>query len=199
MVNPGIGQEKLSEKIGNVVVCVSFNEGKTKKMLTKTEKNWAFKQQESRLIVGVCSLYALQLIAEYPDVWIGVGLGAVVVAIQSQKWLKIPKRWGYLLLGIILVPALINWWATPGSAEVLLTRVQQFFSSSFGGESYGSAIDLIFNSARGFYIMLLLIAAWQGWQSYQQQDEMGAFVRNMLYSLAVVFSVDVFSGFVVPT
>ncbi len=168
-------------------------------MLTKTEKNWAFKRQESKLIVGVCSLYALQLIAEYPDAWIGLGLGALTIAIQTQKWIKRRPKWGYVLLGIILVPCLINWWATPGSAEVLLTRVQTFFSSSFGGESYGSAIDLIFNSARGFYIMLLLIAAWQGWQSYQQQDEMGAFVRNMLYSLAVVFSVDVFSGFVVPT
>ena len=167
-------------------------------MLTKTDKNWASKQKESKLIIGVCGLYTLQLIAEYPDVWIGVGLGALVIAIQNQKWIKNRKKWGYVLLGIILVPVLINWWATPGSAEVLLTRVQGFFSSSFGGESYGSAIDLIFNSARGFYIMLLLIAAWQGWQSYQQQDEMGAFVRNMLYSLAVIFSVDVFSSFVVP-
>ncbi len=35
MVNPGIGQEELSEKIGNVVVYISFNLGKNQENANK--------------------------------------------------------------------------------------------------------------------------------------------------------------------
>ena len=153
---------------------------------------------EQLLTVGVCSLYALQLISEYPVLWAFAGVGSLYIALQQQKRFKLNKKWLWGIIGLLMIPALINAWAAPGSAEVLLTRVQDFFGTSFGGGTYAAPIDLIFNSARGIYIFLLLIAAWQGWQSYQQSDETGAFVRNMLYSLLVIFAVDVFSTFVVP-
>lgn len=151
----------------------------------------------------VCSLYVLQLLCAYPYLWAGAGIAAIYLALKEQKWLKM-RRWAWIPIAIFLIPVLLNIWAEPSHA-ILLQRLQDFMVDEFGGAGgtegtdYVEFIDMIISSARMIYIIFLMIAAYQGWQQFQQSEELGSFVRSMVYSLGIIFSVDVISTFILPT
>ncbi|NJO94058.1 MAG: hypothetical protein HC820_06320 [Hydrococcus sp. RM1_1_31] len=160
-------------------------------------------QNDQRLIAAVTILYLLQLLLNYPAAWAFVGIGATFWWL-SQLQLSKSVRWTLMaILGLLIVPLLLHVWSQPSNA-VLLTRAQEFFVTSFstgtgGSAEYTTLIDLIFNSIRGVYIILLAVAGFQSWQDFRQQEEMSSFARMIFGSLVGIFGIDVISTFIIPT
>ncbi len=94
---------------------------------------------ETLLTVGVGCLYGLQLIAEHPDFWVFTGLGAIYVALSSQKWVSINKKQLWVIRGLIMIPLLLNLWANPSHAAFL---TQDFYLCSANS---GNSLNQSFN------------------------------------------------------
>jgi hypothetical protein len=165
---------------------------------------------DTLLVFGIAVLYILQLLVHQPELWPFAINGIAMVLLSGSKQLSpAQKRWGYVGLGGLILPALFFLWTTHAHA-VLLQDVQDFFVRSFGsvggedgGDGEGSGgiadlINLIFNSARGIYIIFVVKAVWDGWQDFRQQEELSAYVRIMLGSLLGIFSIDLIGGLVIP-
>lgn len=164
---------------------------------------------DTLLVFGIAILYILQLLVHQPELWPFAIIGVATILLGSSKLSPAQKRWGYVGLGGLILPALFFLW-TANAHAVLLQDVQDFFVSSFGsvgGEDGGDAegsggitdlINLIFNSARGIYIIFVVKAVWDGWQDFRQQEELSAYVRIMLGSLLGIFSIDLIGGLVIP-
>jgi hypothetical protein len=107
----------------------------------------------------------MQLLVHEPSLWPFAIIGVAFVLLGSSKLSPSQKRWGYVVGGLLILPALFFLWTTHAHA-VLLQDVQDFFVRSFGsvgssdsGDGEGSGgiadlINLIFNSARGIYKLL---------------------------------------------
>jgi hypothetical protein len=159
-------------------------------------------QKDQMLIVAVAITYLLQLLCNNPTLWAFVGMGATIWRIQQMKLSQKLKRIVLASMGTLLIPLLIFQWAQVSDA-FLLSRAQDFFSNSFatatgGSIEYTNLIDLIFNSIRGIYLILLAVAGFQSWQDFRQSEEMSSFARMCFGSLVGVFGIDVISTFIVP-
>ncbi len=158
------------------------------------------RKKEQLLMSALIIMYILQMVASAPYLWSFVGLGAAYIASQQFTWSKKHRRKFLTVLGVIAIPLMLALWAEPSHA-VLLSRVQDFLTDSFGtgtDEDYTPIVNMVVNSARAIYIFFLVIAGWNAVNDSQQGQEMSGFARNMLMSLLGVFVVDVMSVIIVP-
>lgn len=160
-------------------------------------------ERDLKLLAMVAITYLLQLLVNNPTLWAFIGIGATLWRIEQLNVNKKFKRIAIFSVGVLLILLIIVNSSQPSDA-FMLSRAQEFFTTSFGSAAGGSTdyknlIDLIFNSIRGVYIIFLCAAGINAWQDFRQQEEMSSFARIIFGSLVGVFSIDVISTFIIPT
>lgn len=160
-------------------------------------------RKDQLLATSMATLYLMQLQIAYQESWFFIGIGAFFWGLGKQQFSSSLKKFLIAILSLMLILLLLNTWSEPASA-VFLSRLQDFFSSSFGqnagaGEDFKNLIDLICNSIRAIYLIFLAGAIIQAWQDHNRGEEMSTYSRIFIGSLVGVFGFDVISTFIIPT
>ena len=139
------------------------------------------------------SLWAIILAA---ILWGGFYQGARQRSLQKKVLRGLFFVGGILLAGGLL----LNGWAEPSHA-VLLSGAQDFFSTQLTSSNDGSqttAVNLIFNVARGLYIFYLVIAILNAWNSARQDEDWIPVIKVPVMSLLAIFGLDIMTALVIP-
>ena len=94
---------------------------------------------------------------------------------------------------------LVNGWAEPSHA-ILLTDAQTFFTNNLttaGTASQATAVNMIFNVARGLYIFYLIIAVVGAWQTAQRDEDWVPVIKVPVMSLLAIFGLDIMTGLII--
>jgi hypothetical protein len=94
---------------------------------------------------------------------------------------------------------LLNTWADPSHA-ILLTDAQTFFTDQLtttGTASQTTAVNMIFNVARGLYIFYLIIAILNAWNSARQDEDWVPVIKVPVMSLLAIFGLDVMTNLII--
>lgn len=149
-------------------------------------------------IVAALSLYlGLSYLSEHPPK-ISLGRWQLGVIFQNQLALRI----GLILL---FIPLTINYLAEPSHA-VMLSQLQTFMTDTLfanagvdgNAANYDSFVDFTINTLRAIYIFYLVAMAFQGFQQLRQNEGLSSAVQTALYSLVMVFAVDLVCLLVLP-
>jgi hypothetical protein len=165
---------------------------------SKSSNNFSNLLLFSALII----LFAIDTAMHHPSLWGFIALAAVW-GVASHKKLSLSrshKRWLLLGLSLVVLPSLlINAWADPSHA-LLLTDAQDFFADQLttsGTASQTTAVNLIFNVARGLYIFYLIIAILNAWNSARQDEDWVPVIKVPVMSLLAIFGLDVMTNLII--
>lgn len=154
------------------------------------------------LFFGVIILFIVDQTLYHPSMWPFVGVG-VVYALLSQFKLPLSKsyRRGVIAcLGVAVLSMLLISSTAEPSPAILLSDAQAFFSSKLataGNASQGTAVEMIFNVARGLYIFYLIVAVVAAWNTAQRDEDWLPVIKTPVMSLMGIFSIDVMTNMII--
>jgi hypothetical protein len=154
------------------------------------------------LFSALIGLFAIDMALYHPSLWGFIAI-AVVWGIASQKKLSLSrtsKRWLLGALALVGLPLLLlNSWADPSHA-ILLTDAQTFFTDQLtteGTASQATAVNMIFNVARGLYIFYLIVAVVGAWNTAQRDEDWVPVIKVPVMSLLAIFGLDVMTNLII--
>ncbi len=201
LVRESIGKKKSPTKVDKKAVKISNST-----MIAISRQSEQLRAKPGDLTqfftVGSFVMGTIHLAMDYPPLWGVLGLyGGYLALTEGQMKGKIPNKVVLGGLALLAVPVFIALWETPSHA-ILLSGAQTHFTTLVGagggdGQTYTNFINLIFNTARGIYLILLAKAGWDGYQDYRQNEEFGTYVRVMAGTLFGVLMIDAITPYVV--
>ena len=154
------------------------------------------------LFSALIILFAIDTAMYHPSLWVFITIAVFWGIVSQIKWYPIrsPQRWllgGLTVVGLLLV--FLHGWAEPSHA-ILLTDAQTFFVDNLttaDTESQATAVNMIFNVARGLYIFYLIIAVVGAWQTAQRDEDWVPVIKVPVMSLLAIFGLDVMTNLII--
>jgi hypothetical protein len=157
------------------------------------------------LFSALIALFALDTALSHPSLWGFIALAALWGRLRLVNYrFKVKKSFrllpfAFCLLTCLGLPLLLGGWAEPSHA-ILLTDAQTFFTNNLttsGTASQATAVNMIFNVARGLYIFYLIVAVVGAWQTAQRDEDWVPVIKVPVMSLLAIFGLDVMTSLII--
>ena len=107
-----------------------------------------------------------------------------------------------LRVGSLVVASayLIHCWSEPSYA-VLLSGAQSFFAGQLttsGDSTQAATVNLIFNVARGLFILYVVVAFVNAWNASRQDEDWVPTIKVPIITMLAVFSLDILTTMIIP-
>ena len=157
------------------------------------------------LFTSLVALFVISSAIHQPILWVllfALGIWGYVFPWISQY--RVVKKSTLLLLRVAsLVVAsvyFIHCWSEPSYA-VLLSGAQDFFAgqlTSAGDSTQAATVNLIFNVARGLFILYVVVAFVNAWNASRQDEDWVPTIKVPIITMLAVFSLDILTTMIIP-
>ena len=163
------------------------------------------KQGDLILFTTLIAFFTIRSTIHQPSLWIVIVAallwGYVIPKVNRYRVVKKPIRLLLWVIGGVVGGAyLINCWGEPSFA-VLLSGAQDFFAGQLttaADDSQAAVVNLIFNVARGLFILYLIVAFINAWNSSRQDEDWIPVIKVPVISILAIFGLDILTSMVIP-